>query len=419
MKEQLDRQMGLRPWQQGLVFLFVCALLISRRPDAVFHAQFWSEDGHVWFADAYNFGWWTPLFRAQDGYYQTLSRLAAALALLAPLHLAPLVLNIVAIAVQALPVNLLLSSRSSGWGSLRFRALLAGLYVALPNCMEMHAIVTSSQWLLALCVFLLLVSSVPKGVAARLFDISILVLCGLTGPFCVFLLPIAIFLAWKRPDRWRTAAAGVLAVSCLVQAWGLLVVDPAGRAHAALGASPALFTRILGGHVFIATLLGTNFLAMHPSPPVFVFLLCAVIGGIAIVAMCFAKSGIEMRLFILFSGVMFAASLISPAAYPPPGVSRWELLTGAGGIRYWFFPELTFAWALLWCSTSKKALLKIVGGYLLIVMCFGVVRDWRHPAFKDLHFAEDAKRFEAAPAGTEVTLPENPKGWTIQLVKHN
>ena len=131
--------------------------------DAIFHAQFYAEDGHVWFADAYNLGWWHALFRAQDGYFQTLPRLAAALALLAPLSLAPLVLNIAAVAVQALPVNILVSNRSSAWGSLGFRACLAAAYLALPNSREMTISVTSSQWILALCVFLVLTASPPAG----------------------------------------------------------------------------------------------------------------------------------------------------------------------------------------------------------------------------------------------------------------
>ena len=111
-----SRETGLRSWQQSAIFLLACAVIVSRRPDAIFHAQFYAEDGHVWFADAYNLGWWHALFRAQDGYFQTLPRLAAALALLAPLSLAPLVLNIAAVAVEALPVNILLSGPVVGMG---------------------------------------------------------------------------------------------------------------------------------------------------------------------------------------------------------------------------------------------------------------------------------------------------------------
>ena len=68
-------------WQLAGVCAAI-ALIFSRQPDAFLHAQFFAEDGKVWFADAYNSGWFTSLFRAQDGYFQTLPRLAAALSLL-------------------------------------------------------------------------------------------------------------------------------------------------------------------------------------------------------------------------------------------------------------------------------------------------------------------------------------------------
>ena len=90
---------------------------------------------------------------------------------------------------------------------------------------------------------------------------------------------------------------------------------------------------------------------------------------------------------------------------------------GAGGIHYWFFPTLAFGWSLLWCFQSRTAVLKTVSGALLCLMCLGIVLGWRYPAFKDMHFAEHAQRFNKAPVGTEITIPENPEGWSIRLVK--
>jgi hypothetical protein len=424
-KNQLSphRETGLRPWQQGAIFLLACAVIMSRRPDAIFHAQFYAEDGHVWFADAYNLGWWHALFRAQDGYFQTLPRLAAALAQLAPLALAPLVLNMVAVVVEALPVNILLSSRSSAWGSLGFRASLAVAYLALPNSREMAISVTSSQWILALCVFLVLTASPPAGSGGRIFgrsfDLAVLVLCGLTGPFSFFLLPIAGFIAWRNRIRWYWVRAGALFLLALVQAWGLLVVDRGGRSPAALGATPELFIRILGGQIYFATLLGGNGLAASSSHVVFVLLVLAVITGTLLVAFCFADASIEMRLFFVLTAMLLAASLVSPAAYPPQGVTRWELLAEVPGIRYWYFPTLACVWTLLWLSRSRIEALKAASVVLLCAMCFGVVRDWKQPALKDLGFNESAKSFEAAPPGTVVVYPENPQGWNIRLVKHS
>ncbi|HEY1985225.1 MAG TPA: hypothetical protein VGG85_07450 [Terracidiphilus sp.] len=419
MQFQRVRLTQLRPWHHVAIFLLAFVVIVLRRPDAVLHAQFWAEDGHVWYADAYNLGWWPALFRAQDGYFQTLPRLAAAFALLLPLSLAPLALNVAAICIQALPVNLLLKSCSTAWGSLRFRALLAGIYLALPNSREMDAIVSSSQWLLALCAFLLLVAATPERVAGRLFVISALLLCGLSGPFCFFLLPVAVFLAWRNRDRWRALLASLLAVPCLLQACGLLLVNHSGRAHAILGATPGLFVRILAGHVFLGALIGSNVLASNPSLGLFIFLLCIAILGIAVTAACCADACIEMKIFVLFSFVLLTAACISPAAYPPPGVSRWDLLVHTPGIRYWFFPTLAFAWSIAYLLVSSKPLLKLAGSYLLFFLCIAIIRGWEYPAFKDLNFAEDAKRVESARPGTEFTLPQNPDGWTIRLAKRH
>jgi hypothetical protein len=416
-QEQRDIKTELCSWKLGVVFLLACAVIISRRLDAICHPQFWAEDGHVWIADAVNRGWWPALFRAQDGYFQTLPRLTASVALLVPLSLAPLVLNIVAIVVQALPVSLLLSFRSTGWGNLRFRALMAGIYLALPNCKEMSFGITESQWLLALSAFLLLVAASPQNAFNRIFDLIVFLLCGLTGPFCIFLLPLALYLALTRHDSWRWVLLGVLSALALVQAWALLILNSSGRPHYPLGASPAMFTRILAGQVYLGVLLGHNSLAGVPGSGVFIFLVCISIIGTMIVAFCFFKAAVEMRLFITLSAMLLAGSLITSSTYPPRGVSVWQLLAAISGIRYWFFPCLAFAWSILWCVHSKVTVLKAGSAYLLVFMCIGIVRDWRHPLFQDLHFAESASRFESAPAGTALTIPLNPAGWNMQLIK--
>jgi hypothetical protein len=127
---------------------------------------------------------------------------------------------------------------------------------------------------------------------------------------------------------------------------------------------------------------------------------------------------VPFRLFLILSLVLFALALVSPTGWVPEGVSAWANLATGPGIRYWFFPTLAFAWSLLWGFQSRSGALKTVSVVLLCLMCFGIVRDWRHPAFKDMHFADYAKSFEAAPAGTAATIPENPAGWTVRLVKH-
>jgi len=417
MLKQDESRINLRFWHHCVIFLFACVILISRRPDAIFHIQPYAEDGHVWYADAYNLGWWPSLFHTWTGYFLTLPRLAASLSLLAPFYLFPLILNLIAIFFQALPVNLLLSTRSSGWGDLRFRGLLAFAYLALPNCGEMSRGITLVNFLIALSALLLLVAHVPQTNAGRIADFCIVLLFGLSGPFCIFMLPISIYLAWTRRESWRWVQVGVVAASCLIQIFALLFLAPTARAHRALGASAALFARILAGQVYLGALLGSNNLASLPATGVSIFLICVAIGGSALVIWCLLKAPLPIRIFILFSGMVFFSSLIAPVEWARPDVPVWRVLAWTGMHRYWFFPSLAFVWCLLWCFQRQNSLLKIASGGLLVVMCFGVIHGWRHQAFPDVHFAESARRFEAAPAGTVVIIPENPPGWNMRLVK--
>jgi hypothetical protein len=417
MTQQEKPSFELAGWQHAAIFLFACLLVISRRPDAVFQPQFCYEDGRIFFADAYDLGGWHALVHTYAGYFHTVPRIAAALALLAPMALAPLVTNIIAILVQAVPVNLLLSARSSAWGSLRFRALMAAAYIALPDSTDIMRGITWAQWLLALCMVLLVVASVPRTWSGRIFDCVFLLLAGLSGPFCILVLPVATFLAWKRKEWWRWTQCSVLAACSMTQLWALLILDPKGRSNAPLGINATVLTRILGGDIFGGTLLGRVQLAALPGAGGFIFLLCVAVVGVAIVAACFVKSHLQMKLFLVFACMVFTASLLNPADRPPAGSAVWEMLLKIPGIRYWFMPSVAYAWALLWSARSGTAILKSAASMLLCMMAFGIAMNWKNPSLEDLHFAEYAKAFEAAPAGTVMIIPENGPGWTIRLVK--
>ena len=420
----LEPQASLKLWKHIAIFFFACAVLIARKPDAVFRAQFYGEDGHVWFADAYNLGWAPALLHTWSGYFQTFPRIAAAFALLLPLALVPLFFNLIAILVQALPISLLLCSRSAAWGSLKFRAMLAGIYLVLPNTEQMSCGITESLWFLALCAFLVLVASAPTTAAGWSFDIFILLLCGLTGPFCIFLLLISLCLAEKNRDRRHWALVGMLTVLSMAQAWALMHLASSGDPFdhrltglKVMGPTPALFARILASQIYLGTLLGGNGFGANPGlVPTLVFT-CIAIAGTALVVYCFVKASVEMKLFLAFASMPFAAALISCTGNLPPGIAVWSLFAASGGIRYWFFPTLAFAWTILWCFEVRRGTLRTVAAGLLCLMCVGVLRDLRHPAFRDVQFAEHAKRFEAAPVGSVVTIPENPEGWNAQLVK--
>src|SRR3954469_12775577 len=126
-------------------FLLAALAVISRRPDAISNPQFFAEDGNVWFAEAYNYGWARALAITHTGYFQTLPRLGAALALAVPLQHAPLVMNLVGLVLQVAPVVFLLSARAERWAPLRIRVLMALAYLALPNISELDVSIMEAQ----------------------------------------------------------------------------------------------------------------------------------------------------------------------------------------------------------------------------------------------------------------------------------
>ncbi len=414
---QTNEPYELRSWQLVAIFLFACCVILTRRPDAVFHAQFWSEDGHTFFADAYNRGWWSALFGIYQGYFHTFPRLAASIALLVPLTLAPLITNLIAIGTQALPVVLLLSSRSAPWGSLRTRVLMAVVYLALPNSWEVDANITNSQTFVALNAVLVLVAAAPRTLWGRLFDGCALALCGLTGPFGIFVFPIATFLWWRDRGYRRLIQVAIIATGCFVQVWGLLHGGLSSRPHYELGASPILFARIVAGQVYLGTLWGGLGQPPHLRLGLLTFFLLVFVGGTILVVVCFLRAPMPMKLFLVLSAMLTVAPLLSATLQTLHGVTAWDVLVGGGGNRYWLFPALAFGWVIVWCFESQSRILKPASVVLFFAMCFGVAFHWRYASFPESHFAEYAKQFEAAPPGTGMTIPQDPPGWTLELVK--
>jgi hypothetical protein len=392
-----------------LLFSIAVVIVVFRRPDDILHAQFFAEDGPVWYGNAYSDGWLRALFFPYAGYIEILPRLAASIALLVPLYSAPLVMNCVGIFFQVLPINVLISPRSARLGSFAFRASLAASYLLLPNRRAVHVTVTNAQWHLALLACLLVVAIPPKTGFGKIFDASILVLCGLTGPFCFMLLPIALFVASNRGGKWQKMAAALMVITSGLQAVTLLL---AGRPRVPLGASIELLTTIVAGHIYSGALLGSNRLALIGPGSL---LITVAVLGTAVVLYCLAHSESEFRMVILFCVLVFAASLGSPMGTALPA---WPALKDSSVMRYWVLPTIAFAWCLQWCvKFARSQVIALLSGAALVVMCFGVILRYSFPALNDLNFRQHAAAFESAPPGAVLVFPVNPAGWTVTLKK--
>jgi hypothetical protein len=412
LSRRLNESDGLVGREQWVVFFLAAAAVAIREPDLLLNPQFYAEGG-AWYAEAYNLGWAHALLIPAGGYPQLFSRLVAALCLLAPLQFAPLLMNLCGIACQALPVCILLSPRCSRWGPLPVRLLMAGVYVALPNAGEIHVVLASVQWHLGFAACLLVLGNPPATWRGKVFDSVVLILCGLTGPFCVLLLPLAGIFWWKRRQSWSGIVLGVLAVASVLTGLALVSGGWQGRVAGALGASPDLFARILAGQVYLAALVGQNDFASHANVVVIV---AADLIGTLVIGWSLLRGRWELRLFIAFSAMLLAAALKNPVGGAQQ--LQWEFLATSTGGRYWFFPMLAVSWSLIWCATqSAFKPFQVLGVSCLAVMLWGELHELKYAPFPDEQFPRHAREFAAARPGTALTIPICPEGWSIRLVK--
>ena len=397
-------------WQ---VAIFVAALfaIFTRLPGALLHPQFFAEDGWVWYEQAYNLHWLRSLGIPQAGCLYTFPRLVAGVSLLFPMQWAPLIMNFAGTVIQALPVSALLSRRCSPWGPLPVRMLMAVVYIAIPDAPEIHVVLTNAVWHLALLQALLAFSEPPLSWRGRVSDVLLFGIGGLTGPFCILLLPAVVAYWWFRRQRWTLVVLTLMCAGALIQ--GLNILHTVRSPGAPLGPTALRFLRIIAGSIFIDSMVGTG------GPNLRIpYLVVAAIGGLFILVWGWRSAPLAVRLYIVFAIIVLMAVLKDPLLLPS-NTPRWEMLANAMGIRYWFLPSLMFLWSAVWCaSAGKSRLVRFAGLAVLLLMVVGIVRKWIYPPWPKSQFSAEVERFKTLKSGEHMTFSVyDPGGRTMELVK--
>ncbi len=411
-----DRFQVLKRYQRYIIFIIAVAIVVHRRPDVVTNPQFWAEDGTAWYSMAYHTAPFQTLFVPHAGYFYIVPRLAAEFARLFPVEFGPLIFNLVAIAIKLLPMAIVLSSRVDR--SLKPIALIASfLYLGIPNSFEYYSNISNAQWHLAIVSCLILLVKPSPFIGWKIFDLVVLLLASLSGPFCLVLLPVAIATYVMTRHRWYLASIATLSFGVALQGWIML---NSHRESLPLGASVESLAKIVGGNIFLGLTLGTRVylhLAMHFSTLTFFLVWLGAIATLALLVYIAFYAPWRLKFFVGFTFAILGSALISPLAHPT--LPQWVALGNPGtGMRYWLLPSVALIGGFLWLARfSPHQIGRKIGIVLLAVMMVGVVGDWHHPAFVDYNFSEYAEQLEAVPPGTVVEIPINPPGWEMMLIK--
>ncbi len=420
----IDRIFSIGVFFVGFLICFI------RDPSILLNPRLYAEDGTFWFADAYNKGWWRPLLSPHTGYLQTFPRVIADIGLLVPLSHLPLLFASVAVIVQVLPGAIVASRRFEHVIPRRgVRLLLAVLYFVIPNASEVNGNLTNAQWHLALLAILVVLAA-PQGLAWKIFDVIIIAFSGLTGPFVIALLPIAIIIWVVRRKRWEFILSAEVTVLTVIQITALLTSKRGN--FGPLGINLARFLKIFGGEIVGGTFFGQPTLESLQKNH-FYLAICAglFLAATILLFLVTLKAPLELRLFNLFACLVLAASLATPVV--TPAGSQWQAMTGLNGSRYWFFPVISIIADVVWLSSyfdvsrfgaSLKATpTKLVGVIgivsIIVLLSFGVREDWSYQPYLPVNWNAQVHRFDLTKSGQTFEFTTNPGPvWHFILKKH-
>jgi len=399
----------------AVLSLGYAALVVLRRPETFTQPQLYAEDGQSWFADAHNLPLLQALITPLGGYITLFQHLVGIV--VAPLGLTrtAFAFAIIATVVQVTPALMFASPRLRNLvASDAARVAIAAIYVLIPNA-ELTGNLTNTQWHLAALAFLVLVAAPPRTRWGRVFDLAVLTMTGLTGPYAVFLLPLGLLLHRSQLDRWRRIELAILALTACVQLGVLLgAMHHVARTSGALDVSIPNFVRIFANQMLMrGTRLSISNAGLSLAIAIDVGIIILLVGGLR-------RGPRSLRYFIWFALAVVASGLAVPYGRTLDNRPIWDVVaTGGGDSRYFFFLALAVvlsAMALFRGRSLPRLPLSWGAALVFAVVLAGAVGNWRYGPLKAEHLDRYQAIIDHAPPGTVVTIPIDPRGWRMQVV---
>lgn len=391
--------------------------MISREPQLFEVPRLWAEDGKVFYHDAYMVGW-PSLFYPLGGYLNSFSRLIALLVQPFALAWVPILYLLAAFICQLLPAGVMLSkSMEDAIPSWPGRFAITCFYAALPNVSELNFNLTNAQWHLAMASFLLTAQSPQHHKINRVFTYSVLLISGISGPFSIFLAPIAFGMWLFQRNTTSLTKALLITSTALIQTICLAVTLAAHPRHSGvLQASLPLFLSIMANKFFLCSILGaplaSAFLSLPGATSEFVSTLILCFFGMIFFAAWRHGSQI-FKWALLWSGIQITAALIEPL-----DLNWHQLNLPEFGLRYFAIPSLVCFSGILIAAFQGAKLIRYFSFGLLILSIYGALLNWPYQHYHSPSFSDCVQAFNITPPGGTITCPETPNGWAMTLTKH-
>lgn len=362
---------GVRGVRHATVFAASFAVLILRRPQVLTRAEFFNEDGQVFFVGSFFGSSLEQLARSYAGYLNVVPRIVAWIEHLVAVGFAPLVGNLIAVLIVAGIATYIASDRLQDViPSARARLLLAAGLVVLPGSWETLGSMALIQWYMGIVMLLASIARAPTRPVARIGQLLGLAAAGLTGPFSVVFAPLYAIRAWRSKDRWSLAMLLVIVGCAAIQAFAYFLGDRGQGLPTPAGAAALLLARLW------STVIGDFWLgaAIQAQPPIG-FVLIATTFLVLALGTVLRHTARDLRPVIaIVALVAVAAAMLGEA----PSFPASPYL----GARYFLIPTFLVVLCLA-ANAGRRRVSPFVRSQTLILtslVTFGIVGDFALPA---------------------------------------
>ena len=394
----LQSSAGERATPRAIVWATAAATLLIaayRRPDALVRPQFFVEDGTVFFAQDYTLGV-HALYKPYAGYLHLVPRLVAWMSSVCPLEYRPTA-YVWSCAAVLVGLSVLATSHRTDLPS-RPAFALAPLLVPVGGFLYFH--LTNIQWFLALAQLLMLVRRPPASIRGTLLDGTLLLLTGLTGPFCLVTLtlwPLRLLRYGRRRHEWLCLAT--LAMCAAVQLYFLR----AGQPPQSQGGFSHITWAFLSKHA-ATMLLGMQWpkhLGSFSWAP-------AALLGVSLLLFLFGTpkpQRYQLLQIALFGATLFALVLFR--IHPEAGGAN----AFTSGSRYFLLPYVCASWCALLALGGRQPIRIWASGFVLMLL-LSAATHFDRPWPRDFAWQKYCDRIRS---GQPVVVPINWPGWRIRL----
>jgi hypothetical protein len=410
-----------------LLTLAIAVLMFLRRPDSLLNAQFWAEDGAVFFHDQLRYGFLQALSTSYAGYFQPLQRTIAALSSWLPVRDIPLAYSLCATIIDA--------ACCATFYLPRYRALIASDSLRMSLCIlaaigsdgrELVAIALNSVWFLTLLgVVLIARPPEPRTRLTASLDLLLAFVIGLSAPNLVIVAPIAFWRLLREPRRFSTLFTIAVAFGAVSQSF-VAFFSGAVVAHAGVKLDSLIFTvlQMSTYKVVMQSLIGFPATMVVAQQQMFGIVLAALVTTIAFFTWMLTVLEAEDRRRTLGAIFIIYASVAVPLAARGLIVHNLsDFMPGAP--RYFYVGSCVFMYLVALAIDRKLPLSdnRWKSAVLFAAFAGGIYGNYRIERFVDFNWPHQASKVRLwmryqqfsdlrAPS---VSVPINPPGWSIEL----